>query len=376
MLSLSDGDILATRGFYSVGDGGAAYYDVLSSDSLTDNGLDIISLNDKYATLRIVDNTVNVRQLGAKGDNVTDDSAVLNRASALADTLYIPNGTFRLNPVYASNLDSKVLNGPGFIQFTSWSQEWSIDRLCNVYTGLCKVEYLSNPIYKDCHWPGEAKYPDDTRVNTCVSTVFKLDDVRRGVNVMGSIKRVTEELPDEFTLCIGPAKVLAYKDGQWNMIVSRQYLGGALHTSDWSSQVGTKIDDCKTVYDDHIEYKLTKDLWFMNGKEHTLHFYSQNHVIPESDRGEDYEYIMVYTTVWVKDKEHEGLFGSRSGCDLRDTVDVSRAYELGVSRNITLTTKPRAIYMCNVPDDKFEELVINKMGELNAIFTRTDLILD
>lgn len=81
---LHDGDIVTTRGFYNIGEGGGSYI-------IHDNNADYyIKCGDKYAEL-IVDNVINIDSLGAKGYEVdstfTDNNQLVNIALALANRL-------------------------------------------------------------------------------------------------------------------------------------------------------------------------------------------------------------------------------------------------------------------------------------------------
>lgn len=92
---LSDGNIVMTAGYYTVGDGGNNHYRI-SNEQITTN--DIQLANDKYAVR--VDTLIDVKKLGAKGDGVTDDLPIFNKAIAMAtngEVIFIPSGNYLLN---------------------------------------------------------------------------------------------------------------------------------------------------------------------------------------------------------------------------------------------------------------------------------------
>ena len=107
--NLKNGDYVITKGYYSANDGGHGEY-IISNDVLTDNGGTIHELsNGLIAKLIIKDNTINIKQLGAKETDVTlvkhDIGEYIETYIDLLDSynnlkLYIPSGAY-----YCSQLD-------------------------------------------------------------------------------------------------------------------------------------------------------------------------------------------------------------------------------------------------------------------------------
>ncbi len=78
---LSAGTKVATLGYYSKYDNGAANYIISSESSLVPNEATVIRLGDGlFAVLETPGNAVFVEQLGAHGDGVHDDTAIINLA--------------------------------------------------------------------------------------------------------------------------------------------------------------------------------------------------------------------------------------------------------------------------------------------------------
>lgn len=82
--SLSIGDVVYTKGYYAVDDGGGALFHI-KSESTRFN----IPLTGMVAEL-VYDSEINILQAGAHGDGVTDDYAVLNNVLTYANA-FIPN---------------------------------------------------------------------------------------------------------------------------------------------------------------------------------------------------------------------------------------------------------------------------------------------
>ncbi len=98
--SLPNGAVFVTKGYYSIGDGGAAEYVYNSASSATDNGGTVIApTTGSGRYLLQVEDVVNVRQFGAKGDGTTSDSAAIQAAINS-----IPNGGVVVFPLSSGYL--------------------------------------------------------------------------------------------------------------------------------------------------------------------------------------------------------------------------------------------------------------------------------
>ena len=93
--NLTVGAICHTNGFHESGDGGEAWY--LISDSGAANEMDVIACGSLFANL-VLDDVINIKRLGAYGDNENDDTASISRALDIANlynkSVYMPNGVY------------------------------------------------------------------------------------------------------------------------------------------------------------------------------------------------------------------------------------------------------------------------------------------
>lgn len=91
---------IVTGGYYTKGDGGGATYKRVAAQP---------AHNGKFqskdgAWWELSANPVNVRMFGAKGDGVADDTNAFTYALAFANTIFVPNGSYRITFVdIASN---------------------------------------------------------------------------------------------------------------------------------------------------------------------------------------------------------------------------------------------------------------------------------
>lgn len=92
---LKEGYHVETEGYYEANDGGHGEYVIVDDDTLVDDGGLIHVLSNGLRAKLIIDNKVNIKQFGAKGDNDTDDTeSFSNFASSNINSIFIPNGTY------------------------------------------------------------------------------------------------------------------------------------------------------------------------------------------------------------------------------------------------------------------------------------------
>ena len=77
-IKLKAKDMAITLGYYEPNDGGAATYKIIDEESETDYQEELES--GLYATLIVKNKTLNIKQLGAKGDGTADDTSIIEKA--------------------------------------------------------------------------------------------------------------------------------------------------------------------------------------------------------------------------------------------------------------------------------------------------------
>lgn len=99
---LSEGQHVKTKGYYESNDGGAAEY--IITDTQSESNYQENLNNGLYATL-ILENEVNVKQFGAKGNNQDDDTTAIQTAINKSNVVFIPTGVYLVSQL---NLKSKL----------------------------------------------------------------------------------------------------------------------------------------------------------------------------------------------------------------------------------------------------------------------------
>lgn len=108
--NLVNGSFARTLGFYTLNDGGGATYKIKTLEDETVNGYDILQMdNENLIAVLTVDEDINPKQFGAKGDDTADDSDAL-QAYINYDTTDL---NVRLNTIKATYKVSKTLDFKG-----------------------------------------------------------------------------------------------------------------------------------------------------------------------------------------------------------------------------------------------------------------------
>ena len=111
--NLVNGSKCSTLGFHEVNDGGKALYKIrtITNEDVIDEA-SIIALNDNTLIAELIYDTANVKQFGAYGDGIHDDTESIQKAiNKTKSNLYIPSGNYKISPTaqyliegYGSNI--------------------------------------------------------------------------------------------------------------------------------------------------------------------------------------------------------------------------------------------------------------------------------
>ena len=97
--NIVDGSFAETYGYNSIGDGGNALYKIrqITNDDVVDDMFIIELSDDNLIGELIFDKEINIKQIGAYGDGVHDDTSVIQAAFNKDATVYLPKGTYLIN---------------------------------------------------------------------------------------------------------------------------------------------------------------------------------------------------------------------------------------------------------------------------------------
>lgn len=111
--NLKAGALVKTQGFYTAGDGGGADYVVKdTANNYTLDEASIITLKNNLFAHLIIQDVLNVKQMGAYGDGIHDDTNVLKNKIFLSGnhdldylTIYFPDGNYLISETLETSTD-------------------------------------------------------------------------------------------------------------------------------------------------------------------------------------------------------------------------------------------------------------------------------
>lgn len=109
--TIKEGQHVKTKGYYSANDGGHGEYVIVDDDTLVDDGGSIHVLTNGLRAKLIIDDVINVKQFGAKGNGTDDDTTYFkNLFNTLQNkNVNIPYGIYKLTD--SINLNDCKLDG-------------------------------------------------------------------------------------------------------------------------------------------------------------------------------------------------------------------------------------------------------------------------
>lgn len=103
---LKEGYYVKTKGYHEANDGGSAEYLIIDDNTLVDDGGSIHVLSNGLRAKLIINDGINVKQFGAKGDNLTDDTTAFINAFKFHNVV-IPEGNYIID---ATNNEDTTFN--------------------------------------------------------------------------------------------------------------------------------------------------------------------------------------------------------------------------------------------------------------------------
>lgn len=94
------GSYAKTLGFYEMNDGGSALYKIIEdTEEVESDEMLFIELDNGLIAQLVINNILNIKSLGAKGDGITNDNLVFNTAIDTGYDIYMPIGTYLIENI-------------------------------------------------------------------------------------------------------------------------------------------------------------------------------------------------------------------------------------------------------------------------------------
>ena len=180
-ISLKEGDICETLGYYRPGDGGGAKYEITYNPAAVEDGrlVHYLSYSDTLRAEIILGDTVNVHQFGAVGDGKTDDTNAIQGAMSISDTRVVEftnNKSYVIRKPIEVNKTDTVINGNGAIIIPYYVNGLNI---------ISANDITINKLHFDCSRATNAMYIyESSKVDIISCKVFNTSS--NGINIKNS----------------------------------------------------------------------------------------------------------------------------------------------------------------------------------------------
>lgn len=125
-LSIYDGLVVQTLGFYELNDGGAAKYKIVETSKGNDRP--ILQLKNNLVGVLISEFPVNIKKLGVS-EKIEDNSDIIQNALDTYGAVYLPKGKYNIGKTIKINNENK-LSGDGNGTILKLSNNANCDVIC------------------------------------------------------------------------------------------------------------------------------------------------------------------------------------------------------------------------------------------------------
>lgn len=166
------GDTVKTLGYYNMGDGGGARYIICKKANNNINiGCDIVLSNKNLiAKLTPEGNKIFLRQIGAKGDGINDDSVFAQRALDNYNEVVFASGSYLLH-----NLEVKKNNTIIYFQQSNVKLKYYTN-LKNTFYNLFKIKNKSNIVIDGLKIKGQYSIKDSNTKDPTIESIIDCEN--------------------------------------------------------------------------------------------------------------------------------------------------------------------------------------------------------
>lgn len=268
--NLINGSTCKTLGFYELNDNGGALYKIreVTNEDNVDNMFLIKINNSETLVAELLIEDLNIKQLGAKGDNKTDETNIFQKALEKCDSILIPEGTYivtqTLNISHQKTINGKSLNS--IIQYNGNGYLFNITTAYNNPCIISNITLRGNEL-NNCiicnknEWGGSFNLFNFAiqKFNTALNIVSNYNNFISDGLIMCDGKQIISNVYDE--------------DVDSNLSFSNNLLFQNVHFKKWSNNIDTIFNLNNAQYFNFINctfefcnlvFDLTRSKVFLN----------------------------------------------------------------------------------------------------------------
>ena len=234
--NLKDGDVCETLGYYSNNDGGGGKYLIVNDNSLLDDGGSIHDLYNGLKAKLIIDSIINVKQFGAKGNGVDDDTNKIQLALNFGN-VFIPDGNYIVKNSIRI-LSNRLIEGTGTLirKFSSTS-------------GLLLINNEENITIKGIKIKQDANY--DINSGRCIAIETGKNVLIENVGIYSNVEGWCVLLRNAENITISKVNINSKSDN--NVGADGIHLKSAKHIIISDCDI-TSYDDCIALSIENVDY--------------------------------------------------------------------------------------------------------------------------
>ena len=265
---------------------------------------------------------LNVKNSGAKGDGITDDSESFKEG---VPGYIVNDGVYCVDGSTMAKLNSNNCIGNGYLKLCNpelWGNDGS-EKWYSPFDYTIAVKDLDDVLQKQMVSVSEADYYSGLNRKNATSMLKPLSGSIYGHTIGAVYKIQGATLPDNFTVCIGNLHLYSVSSDkilrrlQIDQKLSKGMFG--FYELPWTPQVSREVSSDKyKVFEDYTEFYLSASDFegtAENKTESVLHIWGNNVDIGDK---EDIVGVIACFDFWIKEEEAKDKLIMQVGVDLMD----------------------------------------------------------
>ena len=235
--NLTNGLYAKTMGYNQLNDGGGAYYIIRNKTNAdTIDEMFILSLSNNTLVAELIVENINILQLGAKNDQTTDISTILNNAIAKLNYILIPNGNYLITNNITLKSQLKI-EGHGEVNLLV---ENTAQIILNSNASSNYSLYLNNLTFRfNGNRNNYGLDLKDLVYSTIENCIFRSDDGTTTYNGVRLIKDSGENYDNTISNCFFQKSALTLYNSTDNFIINNKIWANGV-----TGDAITLIDNC------------------------------------------------------------------------------------------------------------------------------------